>query len=192
MKRGSKPQLSERSQRFVDEYVVDLNATRAAIRAGYSAASAYSQGHRLLKNAEVAAAIAAAKRARAKRLAISADRVLQELARLAYFDIRRTVDENGAPIPLHLLDGDTAAAIAGVEVVEQFEMVDGERVPTGLLKKYRVFDKNTAVGNMMKHLGLLKDTLSLNLPPGGALVRVEFVDPPNGVPAATPEGETNG
>jgi phage terminase small subunit len=194
MKRGSKPPMSEKHLRFVEEYLLDLNATQAAIRAGYSSATAYSQGQRLLKHVEVKKAIAAAKKARAERMAISQDRVLQELARIAYFDIRKTVDANGAPIPIQYLDADTAAAIAGIDVIEQYEQVGEERVLVGLLKKYKVFDKNTAITNAMRHLGMMKDSLKVDLPPGGSLVKVMFVDAPvNPAPgAAQPEGQENG
>jgi phage terminase small subunit len=194
MQRGKKPPLSEKHQRFVEEYLIDLNATQAAIRAGYSEKTAYAQGSALLKHVEVKKAISAAKKARAERMAISQDRVLLELARIAYFDIRKTVDKNGAPIPIEQLDDDTAAAIGGIDVLEQFEMMDGERVPVGLLKKYKVFDKNTALANAMRHLGMLKDSLKVDLPPGGALLRVEFVDAnPNPAPgAAQAEGKENG
>jgi phage terminase small subunit len=194
MKRGSKPPMSEKHQRFVEEYLLDLNATQAAIRAGYSAATAHSQGQRLLKHVEVKKAIAAAKKARAERMAISQDRVLQELARIAYFDIRKTVDANGAPIPIQDLDADTASAIAGIDILEQYEQVGEERVLVGLLKKYKVFDKNTAITNAMRHLGMMKDSLKVDLPPGGSLVKVMFVDAPaNPAPgAAQPEGQENG
>jgi phage terminase small subunit len=194
MKRGNKQPLSEKHQRFVEEYLVDLNATQAAIRAGYSEKTAYAQGSALLKHIEVAKAIRAAKKARAERMAISQDRVLQELARIAYFDIRKTVDANGAPIPIQDLDADTAAAIAGIDILEQYEQVGEERVLVGLLKKYKVFDKNTAITNAMRHLGMMKDSLKVDLPPGGSLVKVMFVDAPaNPAPgAAQPEGQENG
>lgn len=194
MNRGKKPPLSEKHQRFVEEYLVDLNATQAAIRAGYSEKTAYAQGSALLKHIEVAKAIRAAKKARAERMAISQDRVLQELARIAYFDIRKTVAANGAPIPIQDLDADTAAAIAGIDVIEQYEQVGEERVLVGLLKKYKVFDKNTAITNAMRHLGMMKDSLKVDLPPGGSLVKVMFVDAPaNPAPgAAQPEGQENG
>lgn len=178
-KRGEKPPLSEKHQRFIEEYLVDLNATQAAIRAGYSEKTAYAQGSALLKHIEVKKSIAKAKRERAERMAISQDRVLLELARIAYFDIRKTVDASGAPIPIQDLDADTAAAIAGIEVLEQWEGSGEDRVLVGLLKKYKVFDKNTAVTNAMRHLGMLKDSLALTLPPGGTLVKVEFVDAPD-------------
>lgn len=71
--------LNEKQQRFVDEYLVDLNATQAAIRAGYSKKTAYQQGHELLKHPEVEQAISAAKAERAERTEITKDMVVQEL-----------------------------------------------------------------------------------------------------------------
>lgn len=71
--------LPPRQQRFVEEYLLDLNATQAAIRAGYSAKTADVQGSRLLGNAKVAAAIQAAKSARSARTAITQDWVLERL-----------------------------------------------------------------------------------------------------------------
>lgn len=76
--------LSPRQQRFVEEYLKDLNATQAAIRAGYAPKTADVQGPRLLGNVGVAAAIAEGKRARSERTQISADRVLEEIAAVAF------------------------------------------------------------------------------------------------------------
>lgn len=78
--------MTPRQEAFVREYLIDLNATQAAIRAGYSEKTAGQQGEQLLKNLEIADAVQAAMANRAHRLEISADRVLQELARLAFFD----------------------------------------------------------------------------------------------------------
>lgn len=75
--------LTPKRQRFVDEYLVDLNATAAARRAGYSARSAETEGSRLLGNAEVAAAIAAAKEARAVATGITTASVLERLDEVA-------------------------------------------------------------------------------------------------------------
>lgn len=68
---------------FVEEYLVDLNATQAAIRAGYSERSAEVTGHRLLRDAKVAAAIAEAQKARSERTEITADWVLKNLKTVA-------------------------------------------------------------------------------------------------------------
>ena len=71
--------LTAKQERFVEKYLVDLNATRAAIRAGYSKATAYAIGHECLKKPEIAAALRGARRARARRLELTADDVLLEL-----------------------------------------------------------------------------------------------------------------
>jgi phage terminase small subunit len=196
MQRGKKPPLSEKHQRFVEEYLIDLNATQAALRAGYSAATAYSQGQRLLKHVEVAKAVRAAKKARAERMAISQDRVLVELARIAFFDPRKLFDADGKPIAINQLDDDTAAALVGLDVLEEFEGSGEDRQFVGYTKKYKIADKNTALANAMRHLGMLKDSLKVDLPAGGSLVKVMFVDAPaqsNPAPgAAQTEEEANG
>jgi hypothetical protein len=75
--------MTPRQRRFVDEYLLDLNATQAAIRAGYSPRTANEQGARLLANASIAAAIQAAQQARSKRVQITTDDVLRGLHREA-------------------------------------------------------------------------------------------------------------
>jgi phage terminase small subunit len=88
--------LTPNQERFVAEYLVDLNATQAAIRAGYSAKTASQQGARLLGNAKVAAAIAERQAARAERTGITQERVLEELALLAFSDLEHyEVADNG-------------------------------------------------------------------------------------------------
>ena len=71
--------LNDKQRRFVDEYLVDLNATQAAIRAGYSERTAYSQGHDLLKKPEIAAAVQESQSKRAERTELSADWVVTRL-----------------------------------------------------------------------------------------------------------------
>lgn len=75
--------LTPKQARFVEEYKVDLNATQAAIRAGYSRKTAYSMGQRLLKNAEIQKAIKAAQDECARRTAITQDYVLKKLREIA-------------------------------------------------------------------------------------------------------------
>jgi hypothetical protein len=75
--------MTPRQQRFVEEYLVDLNATQAAVRTGYSAYTANEQGARLLANASVAAAIRSAEHARSERVRITQDDVLRGLHREA-------------------------------------------------------------------------------------------------------------
>jgi phage terminase small subunit len=146
--------LTPKQERFVQEYLIDLNATQAAIRAGYSAKTAEQQGFQLLQKTSVQKAIAEGRRQREERTAVSADRVLLEAARLALFDPRKLFHDDGRPKGITELDDDTAAAVAGIEVVEQFEGSGKDRVFVGYLKKYRIADKNSALEKLFKHHGL--------------------------------------
>lgn len=146
--------LNAKQDRFVEEYLVDLNATQAAIRAGYSPKTAYSMGQRLLKNVGVQAAVQAEMDQRSKRVKITQDRVLQEYARLAFFDPRKLFCDNGKPKDINELDDDTAAALAGLDVMEEYEGTGESREFVGYTKKYKLANKLVALDSLGKHLGL--------------------------------------
>ncbi|OJF92075.1 terminase [Rhizobium sp. 58] len=94
-------ELTPKQRLFVAEYLKDLNATQAAIRAGYSEKTAYAQGARLLTNAEIAAAIDHAKIERSEKTKIDANWVLDRLALEAEADIADIYYEDGAVKPVH-------------------------------------------------------------------------------------------
>lgn len=146
--------LTPKQRRFVDEYLIDLNATQAAIRAKYSAKTAASQGERLLRNVEVQAALTSGMNARSERTQITQDRVLQEYARIAFFDPRNLFNADGTPKPITELDDDTAAALAGVDLQDVYEGYGDERVFIGYTKKYKVADKKGALDSVARHLGM--------------------------------------
>src|SRR5215475_12924278 len=102
--------LTPRQVRFVAEYLIDANATQAAIRAGYKAKHADVSGCRLLANAKIRAAVDAGEAERAKRTQVTADKVIMELARVAFADPRQLFDESGALRDVRGLDYVTAAA----------------------------------------------------------------------------------
>lgn len=157
--------LTAKQQRFVEEYLIDLNATQAAIRAGYSEKTAASQGQRLLNNVEIASAVSVAQMARSKRTEITQDRVLAELAKIGFSDIRKAVkwgvsphdsqdenaDANGLNIyPVELvssatIDDDTAAAVSEVSLTQ-----------TGV--KIKLYDKLAALDKIGRHLGMFEGT----------------------------------
>lgn len=156
--------LNAKQERFVQEYLVDLNATQAAIRAGYSAKTAGQQGFDLLKKPEIQSRIAAAQQEREQRTGITQDRVLQELARIAFFDLRKLYREDGSLKAMHELDDDAAAVLAGVDVVEmagggEFGGADGVKHVPMYTKKAKIPDKVAALGLAMRHLGMLKDKI---------------------------------
>jgi phage terminase small subunit len=160
--------LSPMRQRFVNEYLKDLNATQAAIRAGYSEKTAYSQGQRLLKKVEVKAAVDAAIARRNKRLEVDQDKVIRELAKVALADIKdyltyRTaitqvgVDDEGKPI----------FDYAPIIELTPSEDVDGTVIQEVSLSQKGVFsfklqDKLKALELLGRHLGLFTDNVNLS------------------------------
>ena len=151
--------LTDKQSRFVEEYLIDLNATQAAIRAGYSAKTAEWIGPQLLGKTHVAEAVRAGRASLSKRVEITQERVLQEYARLAFFDPRKVFDSTGAPKPIHELDDDTAAAIIGLEVVQ----VGNAEVGVGDILKYKLADKKGALDSVARHLGMFNDKLDLKV-----------------------------
>jgi phage terminase small subunit len=174
------PKLTAKQQRFVDEYLIDLNATQAAIRAGYSAANADKIGPELLGKTRVAEAVQERMKARQQRTEISQDRVLQEYARLAFLDPRKFFHPNGSPKDITELDDDTAAALAGMDVLEQYEGQGEDREFVGYVKKYKLTDKKGALDSVARHLGMFNDKMQLTGANGGPIdhsLKIEFIEP---------------
>lgn len=154
--------LTPRQEAFAQEYLIDLNGTQAAIRAGYSPKTANEQAVRLLANVSIRSRIQEAMKEREKRTHITQDRVLQELARLAFGDLRRAFKEDGTLKLPHEWDDDTAAMMAGVDTLTTSVGSDDETPMSLTTKKVKVFDKGTALTLAMRHLGLLNDKLQID------------------------------
>lgn len=114
------------------------------------------EASRLAKHPDIVARVAELQAPVVEKVQLTFERVLQEVARLALFDPRKLFNPDGSPKSIDELDDDTAACIAGVEVLEQFEGTGKDRVFVGYLKKYRIADKNSALEKAMKHLGLFE------------------------------------
>jgi phage terminase small subunit len=140
--------LSQKQARFVEEYLVDLNGSAAAVRAGYSPHTARSLGNRLLTYVDVQAAIAEAVRRRSERTEVTQDRVLLELARIGFFDARHLFAESGDLLPPDAWPDDVAAMVAAVEVTTS-QGQDGQQIT---LKKVRLWDKPRNLELLGKHL----------------------------------------
>lgn len=157
--------LTEKQARFVAEYLVNLNATEAAKRAGYSEKTAYSIGFENLRKPEIQEAIQEAMAARAERTEITQDRVLQELARIAFAngtDYARIVS---TPVPTTVVDedGNIQQVIRPVQHVElvDTECVDPEkRAAIAAIKEgkfgieVKSYDKVRALELLGQHLGM--------------------------------------
>lgn len=162
--------MTPRQKRFVEEYLIDLNATQAAIRAGYSAHTAEQTASRLLRNVKVQEAIAAAQQARSQRTEITQDRVLREIASLSFADIRQLFDSNGRLRSVHELPDDVASAIASVDSYEEFAGSGDERRRIGEVRKIKLWDKVSALTLLAKHLGMLTEKREISGPNGGPQV----------------------
>ncbi len=146
--------LTNKQANFVAEYQKDMNATQAAIRAGYSSKSAEVIAAHLVKKSQVTEAIEKAMKSRLQKIGVYAERVLTELARVGLSDIRSLYDDEGRLKHPKDWDENTAAAIAGVEVMEEFEGKGKDKKYVGTTKKVRVFDKVRALEHLGKHLGI--------------------------------------
>lgn len=155
--------LNERQVAFCREYLLDLNATQAYIRAGYARDGAASSASKLLRNPKVAALIARMQADRAERVQIDADRVLAEVARLAFSDVRGIFAGRGALRPVVDLDDDIAAAVQSVKVVTRAGAVDdeGNLVAEDVLE-YKLADKRGSLKLLMDHLGIANGSDSEN------------------------------
>ena len=179
--------MTPKQQRFVDEYLIDLNGKQAAIRAGYSPETAEVQASRLLSNAKVASAVSLAMEKRAERTGITADKVLAELAKIGFADIRKAIrwysqaniaqidaDEDGQAL---VEEGALRFAVANqVELVSSDEIDDATAAAiaeigqssTGALK-VKLHDKRAALVDIGRHLGMFKDRVEHTGKDGGPI-----------------------
>ncbi|SEI98662.1 phage terminase small subunit [Azotobacter beijerinckii] len=172
--------LTPKQQRFVDEYLIDLNATQAAIRAGYSEKTAKIIAAQNLSKLNIRIAIDGRMKDRERRTEITQDRVLQELAKIGFSDIRHAVEwgpevmivdeetgetavSNGVVlIPSSKIDPDTSAAISEISQTAQ-----------GL--KIKLHDKRAALVDIGRHIGMFKDRVEVTGKDGGPLQSISTV-----------------
>lgn len=154
--------LTPKQKRFVEEYLIDLNATRSAIAAGYSEDSARVIGCENLTKPDIQEAIQAAMQARSKRTNITADNVLSELMRIATADLSGAYDESGNLKPIHEIPEDTRRAMSGIKVFEEFDGFGQDRVKIGEVREVKFWDKPKALEILARHLKLLTDKVEVS------------------------------
>jgi len=152
--------------------VVDSNGAAAAIRAGYSQKTAAQQASRLLTKVKVQRQLEVLHARLHQSLNITAERILQEYARIAFFDPRRLRTADGKPLELHELDADTAAAIAGAEEdlilgdepTKKEKESGKQRLVLGVTRKLKIANKLGALDSLAKIQGLFKQMDLEDLP----------------------------
>lgn len=169
--------LNERQERFCNEYLIDLNATQAAIRAGYKEKTAYSMGQRLLKNVEVQNYIQERKQDRVERTEITQDMVIRELAMIAFSnaaDYASIIEkqavintENGVAVSLFDEDGNPVM-YRTVEPVLTAELTEEQKRALAVIKKgkdgfeVKPYDKVRALELLGKHLGMFTEKVEMS------------------------------
>lgn len=144
-------ELTEKQKRFCDEFLIDFNATRAAEAAGYSKKTAYAIGSENLKKPEIQDYLNLKKQKTAERLEITKEMLVDELRRIAFFDIRKLYTVDSGLKGIHDLDDDEAHAIASVESYDVKEPDSGMVI--GTTQKVKVHNKIQAIERISKMLG---------------------------------------
>lgn len=157
--------LTEKQKRFCEEYLIDLNATQAAIRAGYSPENAKNIGSENLAKPDIRARIDKAIAERSKRTGVTADRVVRELAKIAFVNATDVIDTQRGEVLKNASREDTAC-ISAVRVKTKI----GEDF-TETEREIRLCDKTKALELLGKHLGMFSDNVKLS-----AEARVTIID----------------
>ncbi len=149
--------LSAKQRTFVAEYLKDKNAGRAAIAAGYSPKAAETNGPRLLRNAQIKAAVEKALVRVAEKAELKAADVLAEMRKLAFVKLKDAYDDDGKLLPLHEMPEDVQTALSAVESEELFIGKGAGRIKIGQSKKVKLFDKVKNLEMLAKYFKLLTD-----------------------------------
>lgn len=149
--------LTAKQQRFCDEYLIDLNATQAAIRAGYKRSDyTDTNANKLLENTRIKETIEKAMAERSKRTGISQDRVIQELARIAFVNPIDVINTENGSVSDSASDDDLACIQSvKVKTMSSDKGWSEER-------EVKLNDKMKALELLGKHLGMFKDKVELD------------------------------
>ncbi len=148
--------LTDKQRRFVDEYLIDLNGTQAAIRAGYSAKTANEQASRMLANVSIQQAISEAMAERSKRTGVNQDRIVLELARIAFLKMTDVVDSEG-----RIKENASEDDLACIESIK-YKHSDTE-TGSSTEREVKTASKLKAMELLGKHLGMWNDRLDVNV-----------------------------
>lgn len=150
--------LTPKQAAFVAEYIIDWNGSKAAVRAGYSEKTSRQIAEEMLSKPHIMAAIQEQVKARESRTLVTQDRVLLEIARLAFNDPRRAFDENGDLLPIKQWPDDVAAAISSIEIDA---ICDGDGMVIGHTKKVKFWDKGKQLELAGRHLQMFTDKINV-------------------------------
>lgn len=170
--------LTPKQAAFVQEYLVDLNATQAAIRAGYSEDTAGAIGHENLNKPEIQFAIQQAMDLRAERTGITVDRVLVELARMGFSDVRQIFTAGGQLKDIASLPAEVAASVQSIEVVTRpgAEVDESGNRTIEYVHKIKLADKKGPLELLGKHLSVFVDRVEHTGKDGGPIETADMTE----------------
>lgn len=145
--------LTDKQKRFCEEYMIDLNATQSAIRAGYSEKTAHSIGFENLIKPEIQDYISELKQSKSEELNISQNMVLKELMKIAFGDVKNYFDDLGRLIDINELENQVSASIKSVTVQQEKITIAGETNIESSIKKIESYDKLKALDTINRMLG---------------------------------------
>ncbi|MCW3676294.1 terminase small subunit [Burkholderia cenocepacia] len=153
--------LTAKQQRFVDEYLIDLSASPAARRAGYSERTARVIANENLTKPDIQAAIAAAMKARSERTRLTADRVLQRMVEIDEMDVLDIMNDDMSLKPVSEWPKVWRQYLSGFDLAELFEGNGDAREMVGILKKIKWPDKLKNLEMLGRHFGMFNDKVRL-------------------------------
>ena len=157
--------MTEAQKRFCDEYLIDLNATRA-YKVAYPNCkkddSARKSGSRLLTIVDIQEYISEKVKEREKRTEVTQDMVIRELSRIAFLDIRKLYNESGGLKNIQDIDDETIKAISSLETLEEYDGYGEDKKQIGNTQKVKLLDKLKALELLGRHLGMFKEKVDVN------------------------------
>ncbi len=177
---GKPKKLTPKQDKFCQEYMIDLNATQAAIRAGYSKKTAKTIAGQNLSKLIIQEKLTKLNKKRQEDTGITAKKVLIEAGRIAFADVGLAFDDDGCLLPMKEIPDEIRRAISGLEVMEVYQGKGKDREVIGYLKKVKFWSKDKQIEHLFRHLDLFeKDNTSsrqdiiIELPEG---LKIAFKD----------------
>lgn len=164
--------LNDRQRRFVEEYLKDLNATQAAIRAGYSARSAKQTADAMLSKPHIAAAVAQAMQERSQRTEVDVDYVLKRMVEIDQMDVLDILNDDMSLKPVSDWPRVWRQYLSGFDLAEMFEGRGEDRDMVGILKKIKWPDKVRNLELLGRHLGMFPTKVEMTGKGGGPIQQV--------------------
>ncbi len=172
--------LTPKQDKFCQEYMIDLNATQAAIRAGYSKKTAAIIGFENLRKPNIQARLSELNKKRQEETGITARKVLIEAGRIAFADVGLAFDDDGCVLPIKEIPDEVRKAISGFEAMEVYEGTGKDRKFVGYIKKVKFWSKDKQIEHLFRHLDLFekdnkssKQDIIIELPEG---LKIAFND----------------